>query len=539
MGKKQTKYIFVTGGVLSGLGKGIMAASIGHILKSRGFSVNIQKCDPYLNCDAGTLNPGEHGEVFVTDDGAETDLDLGHYERFIDQSLTQASSLMSGRVYMDVLECERRGDFLGKTVQVVPHITGKIQEFIEKAAKGYDVHIVEIGGTIGDYEALHFLEAIRQMKRKVGQENVCYVHLVYLPYLETSKEIKTKPAQASIRDLLSLGIHPDIIGCRSDKAVLPEHLKKIALFADVEEEAVVGLPTIKTVYEVPINLEKAGLGNFLTQKLGFGKRTARNGWDKLLSKIESIENSGKEIKIGIVAKYLQNEDTYKSVTEALTSACWENSVNVSWDWVNSEEIEKKGTDILKKYDGILIPGGFGTRGVEGKIAAVKYARESGIPFLGLCLGMQIATIEFARNAAGIKDATSEEFNSRAKNAVIHVMKDQGKYLAEHQMGGTMRLGAYPCLLAEKSLAKKLYKKKRISERHRHRYELNNEYRSCLTRRGLSSTGVSPDGKLVEIIEIENHKFFIASQFHPEFKSRPDRAHPLFAGFIKACVSSKN
>ena len=528
-----TKYIFVTGGVVSGLGKGIMAASIGHILKSRGLFVNIQKCDPYLNCDAGTLNPGEHGEVFVTDDGAETDLDLGHYERFMDQNLTQASSLMSGRVYMSVLECERKGGYLGKTVQVVPHITQKIQEYIIKAGKGYDVHIVEIGGTIGDYEALHFLEAIRQMHRKVGAENVVYVHLVYLPYLETSKEIKTKPAQTSIRDLRSLGLHPDIIGCRSDAKVEREHLAKIALFADVDEAAVVPLPTIKTIYEVPVNLENFGLGEYLTKKLGVGKRKSRNGWDRLLPKIGKIDEGDRQVCIGIIAKYLQNEDTYKSVTEALRAAGWANGIKVVWDWVNAEEIEKKGTDLLRKYDGILIPGGFGTRGTEGKIAAAKYARENNIPYLGLCLGMQIATIEFARNAAGIKEATSEEFNERAKDQVIHVMESQKKLLLESAMGGSMRLGAYPCALQNGSLAKKLYGKKNISERHRHRYEFNNAYKKKLEKKGLLCSGVSPDGRLVEIIEIPKHKFFIASQFHPEFKSRPDRPHPLFSGFIEA------
>jgi len=535
MGKKSTKYIFVTGGVLSGLGKGIMAASIGHILKSRGFSVNIQKCDPYLNCDAGTLNPGEHGEVFVTDDGAETDLDLGHYERFLDQNLTKASSVMSGKVYLSVLELERKGEYLGKTVQVIPHITSKIQDFIMAAGKGYDVHIVEIGGTIGDYEALHFLEAIRQMKRKVGPENVCYVHLVYLPYLETSKEIKTKPAQSSIRDLLSLGIHPDIIGCRADKSIARENLAKIALFADVDEEAVVALPTIKTVYEVPINLEKVKLGDYVTTKLGLGKRVSHNGWDKLINRIEAIEDSKREVRVGIVGKYLQNEDTYKSVTEALKSAGWANNINVKWDWVNAEAIEKRGTKILDKYDGICIPGGFGNRGTEGKIAAAKYARENNVPYLGLCLGLQIAAIEYARNVAGMKDATSEEFNEKAKNKVIHTMKDQVRKLKECEMGGSMRLGAYPCVLKDGSLAKKVYMKKQISERHRHRYEVNNSYKKALEKAGFLCSGMSPDGKLVEMIEIPNHKFFLASQFHPEFKSRPDRAHPMFRGFIKACI----
>jgi CTP synthase len=538
LAKKNTKYIFVTGGVLSGLGKGIMAASIGHILKSRGFSVNIQKCDPYLNCDAGTLNPGEHGEVFVTDDGAETDLDLGHYERFLDQSLTQKSSIMSGRIYLSVLDAERKGEYLGKTVQVIPHITQKIQEYIIEAGRGYDIHIVEIGGTVGDYEALHFLEAIRQMKRRMGPENVCYVHLVYMPFLETSKEIKTKPAQSSIRDLLSLGIHPDVIGCRADNEIHPEHMAKIALFADVAEDAVVALPTIKTVYEVPVNLEKVKLGDFLTKKLGLGKRVARNGWDKLTKKIENIEKVGQVVNIGIVAKYLQNEDTYKSVTEALKAAGWQNDARVIWDWVNAEAIEKKGTKMLEKYDGILIPGGFGNRGTEGKILACQYARENDIPYLGLCLGLQIATIEYARNVVGIKNATSEEFNVKAKNTVIHTMKDQVRKLKDCEMGGSMRLGAYPCVLGDGSLAKKLYGRKNISERHRHRYEVNNFYRAKLQAAGLLMCGVSPDKKLVEMVEIPANRFFIASQFHPEFKSRPDRPHPMFCGFIKACLTTK-
>lgn len=533
MAKKPTKYIFVTGGVLSGLGKGIMAASIGHILKSRGFLVNIGKCDPYLNCDAGTLNPGEHGEVFVTDDGAETDLDLGHYERFMDQNLTQASSLMSGRVYREVLESERCGAYLGKTVQVVPHITGKIQEMIMAAGKGFDIHIVEIGGTIGDFEALHFLEAIRQMKRKIGPENVCYVHLVYLPYLETSKEIKTKPAQSSIRDLMTLGIHPDVIGCRSDRPLEEGNLKKIAMFADVDEAAVIALPTIKTVYEVPINLEKVKLGDYITKRLGLGRHASHNGWDKLLTRIEEIEISGKTVKIGIVAKYLQNEDTYKSVTEALKAAGYANNVNVSWDWVDSEKLEKKGPETLKKYDGILVPGGFGNRGTEGKIIAAKYARENNIPYLGLCLGMQIATIEFARNVCGIKGATSEEFKPKAKHKVIHIMEEQIEKLHRAELGGSMRLGSYPCVLTDGSLAKKIYKKKNISERHRHRYEFNNKYKKQLEKCGLRFSGISPDGKLVEMIELPGHKFFIATQAHPEFKSRPDRAHPLFDGFINS------
>lgn len=532
--RKETKFIFVTGGVVSGLGKGVMAASLGHVLKSKGFKVNIQKCDPYLNFDAGTLNPGEHGEVFVTDDGAETDLDLGHYERFLDENLDQSSSLMSGRIYTEVLRDEREGKCLGKTVQVVPHVTGKVKEFIRQAAKGHDIHIVEVGGTIGDYEALHFLEAIRQMRRKIGINNVLYVHLVYLPYLETSKEVKTKPAQNSIKELMALGIHPDVIGCRCDKKIEDEHLKKIAMFADVDKEAVVPLPTIKTIYEVPVNLEKFGIDDLVVKKLNLRKRPTKNGWVNLLKKIEKVETSKNKVKIGIVAKYLSNEDTYKSVTEALKSASWKNNVKVIWEWVDSEELEKKGISQLKKYDGILVPGGFGTRGTEGKILAAKFARENKVPYLGLCLGMQIMVIEYARNVCGIKNAISEECNPKAKDMVIHIMKDQVKKLHKKEMGGSMRLGAYPCVLKNGTLAKRLYKKSEISERHRHRYEFNNYYRECFEKFDMVFSGLSPDGNLVEIAELKNHPFFISSQFHPEFKSRPDRPHPMFDGFVKAC-----
>lgn len=531
--KKQTKYIFVTGGVLSGIGKGIFAASVGNILKNRGFSVNIQKLDPYLNFDAGTLNPGEHGECFVTDDGAETDLDLGHYERFINQSLTKRSSVMSGQIYSAVFEDERRGRYLGKTVQVIPHLTDKIQDFVMEASQGFDVHIAEVGGTIGDMEAVHFIEAIRQLKRKVGAENVLYAHLVYVPYLEASKEMKTKPAQSSVRDLLALGIHPDIIGVRHDRAIEKGHLKKIALSADVEEEAVISLPYVKRVYDVPTNLEKAGLGDFISKKLGLKSiRPKKNGWEKMQ---KNIAKSKGTITVGLIAKYLSNEDTYKSVSEALKSAFWSNQKNVKIVWIDSEEIEKKGTKMLENLCGIVIPGGFGNRGTEGKIMAAKYARENNIPYLGLCLGMQISVIEFARNVMAWPSATSGEFDQNSKKQVIHIMPEQRKNMADDNYGATMRLGAYPCVLDKKSRSYKLYGKDKISERHRHRYEFNNDYREEFTEAGMLLAGLSPDHHLVEIVEIPKHKYYVASQFHPEYKSRPDYPHPLFLGFAKACL----
>ncbi len=530
---KHTKYIFVTGGVLSGLGKGIFAASIGNILGSRGFSVNMQKCDPYLNVDAGTLNPGEHGEVFVTDDGAETDLDLGHYERFVDTPMTKLSSVMTGKIYTQVLDDERKGKYLGKTVQVVPHITTKIQENIMKAAGDFDIHIVEIGGTVGDYEGLHFIEAIRQMKRKVGRENVLYAHLVYLPYLNTSKELKTKPAQSSVRDLLQLGIHANIIGCRADSEIGEEHIQKIAMFSDVDNEAVVPLPTIKSVYEVPRNLEKAGLGDYICDKLELPKHKPKaNGLEKYLDDLAAAKG---EIRVGLIAKYMANEDTYKSVNEALQSAAVANGKCVKIEWIDAEKIEKQGVEILEGLDGIVVPGGFGNRGTEGKIMAAKYAREHGVPYLGLCLGMQIATIEFARNVLGWKDANSEEFAPEGGCNVIHIMPEQKAKMEQDEYGATMRLGAYPCVLDKQSRSRKLYGTDKISERHRHRFEFNNDHREEFVSAGMLFAGLSPDHHLVEIVEIPEHKFYVGVQFHPEFKSRPGKPHPLFDGFVKAIL----
>ncbi len=530
---KDTKYIFVTGGVISGLGKGIFGASIGNILKSRGFSVNMQKCDPYLNVDAGTLNPGEHGEVFVTDDGAETDLDLGHYERFIDTPMTKLSSVMTGKIYTQVLEDERKGKYLGKTVQVIPHITNKIQDNIINAAGDFDIHIVEIGGTVGDYEGLHFIEAIRQMRRKVGRENVLYAHLVYLPFIEASKELKTKPAQNSVRDLLQLGIHANIVACRADHAIEQEHLAKIALYADVDEKAVVPLPTINSVYKVPRNLEKVGLGDYICEQLNLPiRKPQENGLVKYLL---DLEKSDKEVRIGLIAKYMSNEDTYKSVNEAIQAATVNNGACAKIVWVDAEKIEKQGVDILKDLDGIVVPGGFGNRGTLGKVLAAQYARENNVPYLGLCLGMQIATIEFARNVLGWKDADSEEFRPEGKCNVIHIMPEQKAIMDKDDYGATMRLGAYPCVLDKKSRSFKLYGEEKISERHRHRFEFNNDHREEFTAAGLLFAGLSPNHHLVEIVEIPEHKFYVGVQFHPEFKSRPGKPHPLFDGFVKAIL----
>ena len=536
MSKSNTKFIFVTGGVLSGLGKGVMAASIGAILKARGLKVNIQKLDPYLNVDAGTLNPAEHGEVFVTDDGAVTDLDLGHYERFLDQNLTQKSSLMSGKVFRYVIDKERAGGYLGKTVQVVSHLTVEIQDMILAAAKGFDIHIVEVGGTIGDYEGIHFIEAIRQMKRVVGENNCLYVHLAYLPYLETSKELKTKPAQNSIRDLRNVGIMPDIIGARSDKPIHKEEITKLSVFCDVAEEAVIPLPTIKSVYEVPLNLEKSNLGNFITKKLGL--KTTKPDLSKWKELFKNINHKNGSVTIGLVAKYLSNEDTYKSIKEALMAAGWKENVKINFKWIDSEEIEKGNTKGLLGIDAMIVLPGFGSRGIEGKIISVRYAREQKIPYLGICLGMQVAVVEFARNVCGIRDACTEEINEKCKEPVIHFIDEQKKNICEENYGGSMRLGAFECKLKKDSLSYKLYGSENISERHRHRYEFNNKYKKKLEDCGFKVVGMNTKYNLVEVVEIPDHPFFVAVQYHPEFKSRPYTPRPLFLGLIKAAIKSK-
>lgn len=529
--KRPTKFVFVTGGVLSGLGKGITAASIGNILKARGLNVNSQKLDPYLNVDAGTLNPAEHGECFVTKDGAETDLDLGHYERFLDIELTEKSSVMSGKILRKLIEDERAGKFLGKTVQVVPHLTNAIQQAVLDASVGYDVQIVEIGGTVGDYESPAFFEAIRELGTKVGIENCAYVHVVYLPYLSTSHEIKTKPAQNAVRDLRSLGIVPTVLVARSEAPTATNPKPKLSAFCGVPEAGIAILPNAQTVYEVPLTLEEQGIGDFIVKHLALSSKNPRlKEWQSMVDRITSKPK--RICKIGVVAKYMDNQDTYMSVFEALRSASWSNNVGIDIIWVDSEKLEINSVEVkkqLKKCDGIVVPGGFGIRGLEGKIKAAQFCLKEKIPYLGLCLGLQMAVIAAARNA-GIKNATSSELDSNADNLVIHTMNEQ---MGKENTGGTMRLGDYPCVISKSSKAAKLYKKLRTNERHRHRYECNNEFVDRYEQWGIRVVGTSPDNKLVEMIEAIDHPFMIATQFHPEFKSRPNRAHPLFDGFIKS------
>lgn len=533
MAKSPTKYVFVTGGVLSGLGKGITAASIGTILKSRGLSVNIQKLDPYLNVDAGTLNPAEHGECFVTKDGAETDLDLGHYERFLDVELTRTSSVMSGRVLRKLIEDERAGKFLGETVQVVPHFTNAIQEYIDQASEGFDVQIVEIGGTVGDYESPAFFEAIREYSARVGQENCMYVQVVYLPYLSTSKEIKTKPAQNATRELRSMGIVPDLLVARSEVTSDTKSIRrKLSAFCGVPEEGIAVLPNARTVYEVPLTLETQGIGSYIVDVLRLKSKKPRlKDWQQLVSTI--VAKPSNSVKIGIVAKYLDNEDTYICVMEALKSAAWHNKVGFKYVWVDAEELEKPNANVsklLKGLDGIVVPGGFGSRGVQGKIKAADYALKHKLPYLGLCLGLQVAVIAAAR-AQGLTDANTTEIDPDSTHPVIATMQDQK---GKENTGGTMRLGNYPCVLVKDSASAKLYGKKEVTERHRHRYECNNAYRDQYESWGIRAVGTSPDNNLVEVIEGIDHPFFIASQFHPEFTSRPNRPQPLFDGFIASC-----
>lgn len=535
---KTTKYIFVTGGVCSSLGKGIAAASIGALLKSAGFKVFMMKLDPYLNVDPGTMNPSQHGEVFVTDDGAETDLDLGHYERFIDEPLTKESTVTSGRVYAEVLDKERRGDYLGGTIQIVPHITEAIQDRIKKAAKvsGADVVIVEIGGTVGDIEGEPFLEAIRQMRHRIGSTNALFVHLTLLPYLAASGELKTKPTQASVRELRRIGITPDIIMPRADVAIDEKLLKKIALFCDVEERAVIPAPTVESIYEVLLKFEERGITKLIEDKLELPKkRVDLASWETL---VRTVKREKKPLIIAAVGKYTEVNDSYISVNEAIKAACWEINRAPQIVWVDAEHLEKedaKEWEKLKTADGILVPGGFGNRGIEGKILAAQYAREHKKPYLGLCLGMQILVIEFARHVANILDANSEEFTPEGASNVIHFMAEQKGVTRK---GGTMRLGAYRCALGSATLARKLYGADEISERHRHRYEVNNAYREELAAAGLTFSGRNPDADLVEISEIAGHPFMLGCQFHPEFKSRPLAPHPLFLGFAKAAEKHK-
>ena len=528
-----TKYIFVTGGVVSGLGKGITAASLGRLLKNRGYKVTIQKFDPYLNVDPGTMSPYEHGEVFVTDDGAETDLDLGHYERFIDESLTKNSSVTMGKIYLSVLEKERRGDYLGKTVQVIPHVTNEIKEKIYSFENtDTDIVITEIGGTVGDIEGLSIIEAIRQVGLEKSPEDVLYIHVTLLPYITGSNEIKSKPTQHSVKELQSYGIQPNILVCRSEITIPDSIREKLALFCNIRKENVIENKTVKCLYELPLMLEKEGLGRAVCNQLRLDNYIPDNSeWQEMINKIEKIEN--KEVKIAIVGKYTRLEDSYISVIESLTHAGYANNVKVKVELVDSETVNKINVvDKLSKYDGIVVPGGFGNRGIEGMITAIEYARENKIPFLGICLGMQMSVVEYARNVLKLEDVNSEEFNENAKNKVIHIMDEQKDI---KKKGGTMRLGAYPCVLKENSKVRELYSSEKISERHRHRFEYNNEYKDKLEKAGLECSGISPDGKLVEIVELKNHPFFIGVQFHPELKSRPNRPSPVFVGLVKAAT----
>ncbi len=530
--KRRTKYIFVTGGVLSGLGKGITAASIGNILKSRGLSVNIQKLDPYLNVDAGTLNPAEHGECFVTKDGAETDLDLGHYERFLDIQLTQESSIMSGKILLKLIEEERAGKFLGKTVQVVPHLTNAIQDYIEETSKGFDVHIVEIGGTVGDYESPAFFEAIREYSSRVGRANCLYVQVVYLPYLSASQEIKTKPAQNATRQLRSIGIVPDLLVARCEHATNGGVKAKLSAFCGVPEAGIAVLPNAKTVYEVPLTLEQQGIGSYITKQLGIrSKKPDLKLWNQVVDKAKTKFDT--KINVAIVAKYLDNQDTYMSVVEALKAASWWQSVNIDIKWIDAEKLEKPKVNlanIFRNIDGIVIPGGFGARGVEGKIKSAQWALKHKLPYLGICLGLQVGVIAAARNS-GLTDANSTENDLATNHPVIHTMSSQ---IGKEGTGGSMRLGNYPCELIKGSKAHKAYGKQKIDERHRHRYECNNDYRDEYESWGIKAVGTSPDKHLVEVIEATDHPYFLASQFHPEFNSRPNRPQPLFRAFISSC-----
>ncbi len=528
------KYIFVTGGVCSGLGKGIASASMGAILKAMGKSVFVMKFDPYLNVDPGTMNPFQHGEVFVTDDGAETDLDLGHYERFIDVPLSKLSNATTGQIYQELLEKERDGSFLGKTIQIIPHVTDGIRKRIERAAKDTKAQfiIIEIGGTVGDIEGEPYLEAARQFHREKGHENVVFVHVTLIPYLPVTKELKTKPSQASVRELQRRGIQPDIVFARADQEIPKDLLEKIALFCDVEEGAVIPNTTVPNIYSLPSIFEDYGLSHILSKKLEFPYIKPRmRVWDQL----RKNANKGVKRSVALVGKYISHGDAYLSVHEAISAAGFHNDASIDIQDIDSEKIEKhdeKEWERLKACSAIIVPGGFGNRGIEGKILAAQYAREHDIPYLGLCLGMQIATIEFARDVAHIQGATSEEFASRAKHQVIHIMPEQ-KHI--RKKGGTMRLGAYPCIIKPGTKTALAYKAKHISERHRHRYEFNNTYRKEFEKLGMVIAGTSPDNHIVEIIELKKHPFFVGVQFHPEFKSRPLRPHPLFDALIKAAL----
>jgi CTP synthase len=531
-----TKYIFVTGGVVSSLGKGITAASLGQLLKSRGLKVTIQKFDPYINVDPGTMSPYQHGEVFVTDDGAETDLDLGHYERFIDISLNKNSNVTTGKIYWSVLNKERKGEYDGRTVQVIPHITNEIKDRIKRASKDREVDVVitEIGGTVGDIESLPFLEAIRQIKNDVGKENVMYIHVTLVPYLSKAGELKTKPTQHSVKELRSIGIQPDVLICRTEMPLSQDLKDKIALFCDLDPSEVIENLDADTIYELPLMLEREGLPQLVIDHLNL--KCSELDLTEWINMVEKIKASKDTVTIGLVGKYIELKDAYLSVAESLRHGGIYNDVDVEISWIHAEDVNDMNcSEILKDVDGILVPGGFGDRGIDGKISAVKYARENNIPFFGICLGMQLAVVEFARNVAGLKDAHSAEIDSETPYPVIDLMPEQKDI---DVLGGTMRLGLYPCKLEKGTKAMEIYGEELIYERHRHRYEFNNQFREKLEEKGLVISGKSPDERLVEIIELKDHPWFIGAQFHPEFKSRPTKAHPLFKDFIKACKEYK-
>ena len=527
------KFVFVTGGVVSSLGKGITAASLGRLLKSRGCSVAIQKLDPYINIDPGTMSPYQHGEVFVTEDGAETDLDLGHYERFIDINISKSCNVTTGGIYWSVISKERRGDYLGGTVQVIPHITNEIKERVLRVAEesGAEVVIAEIGGTVGDIESQPFLEAIRQLKGDLGRGNVVYIHVTLVPYIRAANELKTKPTQHSVKELRGIGIQPDVIVCRTEKPLSKDMEEKLALFCDIDKDAVIQALDAASIYEVPLALEEEGLAEIVIEKLGlsFGPPNLTE-WRDMVSR---MKNLSRHVTIGLVGKYVSLPDAYLSVVEALRHAGFFHGATVDIRWINSEEVERANVDdFLQDVDGILVPGGFGDRGIEGKIEAIRYAREGRIPFLGLCLGMQLAVVEYSRNVMGWHGANSTEFNPATPYPVIDLLPEQKEL---DQMGGTMRLGRYSCKLLPGTFAHKAYQQEIIEERHRHRYELNNAFRQALAAKGMIFSGTRPDGYLVEIIELSGHPSFVATQFHPEFKSRPNRPHPLFRNFIEAAL----
>jgi CTP synthase len=536
MRSKKTKYLFVTGGVVSSLGKGLASASIGALLENRGLDITFLKLDPYINVDPGTMSPFQHGEVFVTDDGGETDMDLGHYERFTSASMSRSNNFTTGRIYNSVIQKERRGEYLGKTVQVIPHITDEIKSVIRAAAEGHDAIIVEIGGTVGDIESLPFLEAVRQMRYDTGPQNVIYIHLTLLPYIAAAGEVKTKPTQHSVMKLREIGVQPDILICRTDREIPAEMRQKIAMFCNVDPGSVFSSPDVKSIYELPLELHRQGLDERLSEVLNIWSRAPRlERWERILEKVYSPAKG--EVRIGIVGKYTDLKESYKSLNEALMHGGIANDVRVTLKYVDSQDVEAQGAPaLLGDVDAVLVPGGFGVRGTEGKVAAVRYARERKVPFFGICLGLQMAVVEFARDVLGLAGANSVEFDEKTPHPVISLLESQVQVLDK---GGTMRLGAYGCVLKSGTLAARLYGKDEISERHRHRYEVNNAYKSRLSDGGMVVSGHNPELNLVEMIELSDHPYFVGCQFHPEFKSKPFAPHPLFSGFIRAALEHRD